>query len=209
MPRIYFSINSISEAHFRSLTNGYHGLIERAPESFLQRSLCAVKALFRRKNKPLIALTIMQSSAQRMRSAYPMLDPHFLLFALLVVSYVHKGYEIGHVGSGKFIAHQGVVRRALPSDVLLINEQFALKRPAHKYSVLINDIPEYARLKKLQDLTGDASFSALLNRLTLWLYHFVDMRQYGWTIAVQHPKTNDIKILSSPFFEKFPTEMVL
>ncbi len=209
MPRIYFSINSISEVHWKTLTNGYHGLVKRVPESFLKRSLSSVKSLFRKKSKTDNATSMFESSVESARSAYPVLDSHFLLFAMLVVSYVHKGYAIGHVSGGRFIEHQEIVRRALPSDTLLINDQFAVRRPIHKYDAVINDIPEYARLVKLQKLTCDASFSALLNRLTLWLYHFVEMHLYGWSIAVRHPNTNDIKILSSPFFAKFPKEMVL
>ena len=209
MPRIYFSINSISEAHWRTLTNGYHGLIERAPESFLQKSVSRVKYLFRKKRKTDNSLTVMESSIERMRSPYPVLDPHFLLFAMLVITYIHKGYVIGHVGSGSFIEHHEVVLRALPANTTLIGERFVITRPIHRYSAMINDIPEYARIKKLQNLTCDASTSAVLNRLTLWLHHFVEMHQYGWSMAVCHPQTKDIKILSSPFFAKFPIEMVL
>ncbi len=208
MPRIYFSINSISEAHFKTITNGYHGLVEQIPENFLKRSLTGVKYLFRKKTTQNV-LSMMESNVGRARSAYPILDPHFLLFAMLVIAYVHKGYLVGHVNSERFNAHHEVTRRALPTSALLINDQFIVHRPVHKHSAMINDIPEYARLRKLQKLTGDASLSALLNRLTLWLYHFVEMRQCGWEIAVRHPKTNDIKILSSPFFAKFPKEMVL
>lgn len=207
MPRIYFSINTISEAHFKTITNGYHGLVEQVPESFLKRSLTGVKYLFRK--KPPMALSMMESSVERARSAYPMLDPHFLMFTMLVIAYVHKGYAIGHVSNGRFMAHHEIVRRGLPSEALHLNDRYELARPIHKYSAMINDIPEYARLKKLQKLTGDASLSALLNRLTLWLYHFVEMHQYEWAIAVKHPKTHDIKILTSPFFAKFPKEMVL
>ena len=209
MPRVYFSINSISEAHWKTLTSGYHGLVERRPESFLQKSISRVKYLFRKKRKTDNSLSMMESSIERMRSPYPVLDPHFLLFAMLVIAYVHKGYVIGHVGNGNFIEHHDVVLRALPANTTVIGDRFSITRPIHRYNAMINDIPEYARLMKLQSLTGDASTSALLNRLTLWLYHFVEMHQYGWSMAVRNPHTNDIKILSSPFFAKFPTEMVL
>ena len=209
MPRVYFTITSISEASFRILTEGYHKRDDEVVENFTKRTLAKIKSFFGRE-LPKKQRVSPCSSVENTRAQYPVLDPQFLLFTMLIVGYLNKGSHIGHFGNALFMPyHDECSLGGISSGVLLWNGKYVLHREAHKYSVEVNDIPEYGRLKKLQQMTNDASLSALLNRLVLWLHLFVEINHYGWSIAVKHPKTNDLKILSNPFFLKFSKETAL
>jgi hypothetical protein len=142
------------------------------------------------------------------RSASPLVDPQFLLLSILVVEYMRRGYQVGHMGgSGVFVHYKECSLATFVLNTITISERYVLSITPHKHCIEVSDIPEYARLLKLKSLTRDASLPALLNRLALWLYLFVQAYHYDWKVVLHHPETGDKKEMTSSFFSKFSDDM--
>ncbi len=208
MPRVYFTISSISLPTFDTVTAGYHKQVDEKKSSIRLRAaflFTCVKSLCRERKLPQKVIP-----TKTPRSISPIIDPQFLLFAILVAEYMRQGYQVGHMGgSGAFVHYAECSLATFVTSTIQLGERHTLSITPHKHSVEVSDIPEYARLLKLKSLTRDASLSALLNRLALWLYLFVQVYHYGWKIVLYHPKTNDKKELSNIFFSKFSPDMPL
>lgn len=203
-----FTISSISKPTFDIVTEGYHKQEDlrayRMPTRITIR-LKRLATLCRERLSPTKAYAL-----KRLRSVSPLVDPEFLLFALRVAEHMHRGYEVGHVGgAGAFVPYAECSLSAFVPDTITLEGRYTLCITPHKHQVEIGDIPEYARLLKLKRLTRDVSLAALLNRLALWLYLFVQVYHYGWKIVLCHPITGEQKELTSIFFSKFAADMAL
>lgn len=207
MPRVHFTISSVSEPTFAILTQGYHRQDGDRQTTGVGAQIIflwkCINSVCRRRKLP------QKATAQKTpRSVSPLIDPQFLLFALLVTDYLRRGYQAGHMGgSGAFVPYKECTLSSSVPNTIMLGQVWVLPITPHKHVVDIGDIPEYARLLKLKQLTRDTSVSALLNRLALWLYLFVHAYHYGWKLVLYHPKTEDRKVLSSAFFAKFSHDM--
>lgn len=210
MPRVYFSISSVPEQTFARVTEGYHRTEDDVKKITGIRPRIifwfnCFKTLCQERRLPQKVIT-----PKPPRSTSPLVDPQFLLFALCVAEHLSLGYQVGHMGgSGTFVPYIECSLASFVPSTIKIDERYALSITPHTHSVEIGDVPEYAQLLKLKQLTRDPSLSLLLNRLALWLYFFVLAYHYGWKIVLYHPKTGNRKEPTSTFFSKFWSEMSL
>ncbi len=217
MPRLHFSITSLPPQLFKMLTEGYHHpTVEEIPRGAVRFFVYKLKRWGSTLRHALKQATQTRSffsvekSKEHYRAVYPMFDPQFLLFAVLVAEHVNKGFEIGNQdGRGAFAAFDDFNFSRDPPDIFMVTETQGLRIVPHRYYADVGDIPEHALLKKLQQMTRDKSLSALVNRLSLWMYLFVGATYYGWPIAAKHKQTKELKMLTSPFFKKFSKSMSL
>jgi hypothetical protein len=205
---VHFSISSISKPTLDVVAEGYYKQEDLRAYHLPTRTMIRFKRLvtFCREY-----LSPTKEYALKMkRSASPLVDPEFLLFALLVAEHMHRGYEVGHVGgAGAFVPYSECSLSSFVPNTISLDGRYTLCITPHKHHVEVGDIPEYARLLKLKRLTRDVSLAALFNRLALWLYLFVQVYHYGWKIVLCHPRTGERKELTSIFFSKFSVGMAL
>jgi len=209
MPRVYFTISSISRPLFGIISDGYHKeKRETKMTKFRERVIFLLihfKNVFRKHPSPQSA-----HIAKTTRSISPLVDPEFLAFATAVAEYLRKGYAVGHLGgAGTLVPYAECSLSPCVQNTISLDTRYVLSIAPHRYAVDVGDIPEYAQLLKLKSLTRDTSLSSLLNRLALWLYLFVQIHHYGWRVVLYHPETGDKKEMTSGFFSKFSPEMPL
>ena len=215
MPQISFTLDSLLRSEYESLMLGYQGIAQcpLAPPSFVEHlhkilnRACSVIVLLRGRVN-----TIETDPSVIDLTRHPILDPEFLEFCITVARSLGDGALLGAGDGEDFFYPNGLtLSESIESKttVFLGGSRLMVPITPHSYSAPVSDVPVYARLCALQRLTKDRSTEELLNRLALWLSHFVYTVHFGRNIVACYPGRATKQVLNKEFFTRISSSMFL
>lgn len=213
MRELSFTLDSVSRPEYESLMQGYQGIapVPLVPPLFIERlhkvvkrAVAVVASLLGR------TATIKRDPAVVDSTRHPILDPEFLEFCITVARSLRAGAVLGAGDGEDFFYPNGIsLSESVQGTVTIFcgGDRLLVPIAPHAYSMAVSDVPVYARLCELRRLTKDHSTAELLNRLALWLSHFVYTAHFGRHIVVHYPARNTKQILNKEFFTRISSSM--
>lgn len=142
--------------------------------------------------------------AEGYQDPYFVLAPNVLAFCIEIAKYLAGGYVIGR-GSAMtgYRPHQEIGLFNVLPESIPFEPKVAVCIAPHHYFCEISDVPTHRQLLELKRLTNSPTLSSVINRVAYWLSYFTYWRYYCYEMAALHSLRKEIRVLRTPFFEKF------
>lgn len=213
MRELSFTLDSVAQPEYESLMQGYQGIaqVPPVPPSFFERvkQISKRAALFIASVRGRPAVVDKDPDALDL-TLHPILDPEFLEFCITIAQALRAGAVVGSGDGEKFFYPNRITLSEKVQGRITIfcgGDRLMVPIAPHSYAVAVSDVPVYARLCELRRLTKDHSTSELLNRLALWLSHFVYTAHFGRQIVASYPGRDTKQTLNKEFFAKISSRM--